>query len=215
MNIFDPVKFSIEENTFLKEALGQPVIVALRTKPADVNVKAVKPLLDRVQELVDLEKHAGAVWCGVDAIKKAIDTYLAEADKWSLDQRRGRPRFPSMHSYDSRGNPHRGAPGADSDQVKTYFGDDGQRHTFAIELIPTNVVDWKPEWTEADRPKGGLRVDKEVNRIECTICGYTESYNPESRGSYNAARGRISKHLRNAKDEVEAHRELHTNEFGG
>lgn len=213
MNIFDPVKFSIEENNYLKEVLGQPTIVALRSKPADVNVAAVKPLLDRVQELVELEKHAGLTWCGVDAIKTSIDIYLTQAERWETDRRRGRPRFPTMHTFDSRGVPHRSGPGSDQGQVRTYF-EGTERKKFEIQLIPDNIEDYKPEWFEADKPKNGLILDKDKNRIECSVCGHTETFRPDSRGSYNVARGRMSKHLRNAKDEVAAHREIHTNEFG-
>lgn len=212
-NIFDPVKYSIKENEYLREVLGQPTIVALRSKPADVNVAAVRPVLERIQELVDLEKHANLEWCGVDALKKSITIYLEQAEKWSLDKRRGRPRYPSMHTFDSRGVAHRSGPGSDQGQVRTYFEGD-KRIKFEVQLIADNVEEYRPEWFEADKPKNGLILDKDKNRIECSVCGHTETYRPDSRGSYNVARGRMSKHLRNAKDEVQAHREIHTNEFG-
>jgi hypothetical protein len=125
-----------------------------------------------------------------------------------------------MHSFDSKGRPHRYGPGSDAGRVKTYFTAKGERLPFALELIPTGVADWTPLWAAgADDPgqDAGIFNNAEKNRIECMIagCGHTESYKTDSRSSYNAARARISKHLRTATNSVDAHREVHTNEFGG
>jgi hypothetical protein len=119
-----------------------------------------------------------------------------------------------MHAYDGKGRPHRQGVGSDSGQVRTYFDAAGQRVPFAIELVPTGQAEWHPEWAKADEASDGLKVDRDNRRIECLICGHTEAFNPDSRGSYNAARGRISKHLRSATIEVERHREVHMTEFG-
>ncbi len=214
MTVFDPVKYSNEENKFILENLGKPPVVALRGVPSNVNRAAVKSVIDRVYELVELEKHAGLTWCGQDAIKASINTWLTESEKWANDRRRNAPRFPSLYSYDQKGRPHRYGPGSDSGQVRTFFGKDGQRHKFAVEFVPDGIEEYHPEWGAADTPKDGLTVSKEFNRIEC-FCGHTEQYNPDSRGSFNSARSRMSKHLRSATTEVDRHREVHTNEFGG
>lgn len=213
MTIFDPVKYSNEENQFILSNLGKPPVVALRALPALVNRAAVKPVLDRLYELSELEKHAGMTWAGVDAVSTAISTWLEQSEKWAVDKRRNRPRFPSMFSFDQKGRAHRYGPGSDSGQVRTYFGKDGQRVKFAVELVPEGIGEYIPEW-QADLPKDGLTVNTELNRVEC-FCGHTERFNPESRGSFNSARARMSKHLRGATDEVDRHREIHTNEFGG
>jgi hypothetical protein len=152
-------------------------------------------------------------WCGTEEVAKSINTWLTESEKWAVDRRRNAPRFPSLYTYDQKGRPHRYGPGSDSGHVRTYFGPDGQRHKFAVDLVPEGVEEYQPSWM-ADQPKDGLKVSTEFNRIEC-FCGYTERYNPESRGSFNSARARMSKHLRSATEEVDRHREVHTNEFGG
>lgn len=188
MTVFDPVKYSVSENQFLLENVGKPPVVVLRTLPAGVNKAAVKPVIDRVYELAELQKHAGMEWCGVDAVKEAITTYLTESDKWATDRRKNRPRFPSMFTFDPKGRPHRYGPGSDAGQVRTYFGKDGQRHRFAIDFVPEGVSEYTPEWI-ADVPKDGLIVNAELSRIEC-FCGHTEKYNSESRGSFNAEIGR-------------------------
>ena len=214
---FDPVKYSIEENKFLFSHAGEPPVVALRDLPERVNLRAVKPILTRIYELIELAKHEKTEWLGVEKIKQAITTYLAQQDKWLKDRKRGAPRFPSMHSFDSKKRAHFQGPGSDSGQVHTYFDEKGERHEFAVPLLGTDEVTWVPDWakgpTDVPTDKTGIWVDSPNNRFEC-FCGHTESFGPDSRSSYNSARARMSKHLRSAKDEVDRHREIHTNEFG-
>jgi hypothetical protein len=220
---FDPTLLSKNENEFLLNALGEPTIVALRNIPRDVNAKAVRPILDRVNELQELEKHEDQKWVGVAALKKAITVWLQQNDKWASDHRRNRraPRWPSLYSYDAKGTPRRSGPGSDSGRVKTYFGPSGERIPFEVQLIPENIAEWvAPGFTEQTQEKN-LFIDTEKNRIECRVplseggvCGHTESYRSDSRASYSAARARMSKHLRKPGAEVDLHRELYTNEFG-
>lgn len=242
MTTFNPVKLSLEENAWLLRHLGEPPQVALRdihpaldpkASPKDknpviypdgVNPASVKPVVEGIFELVQLEKHDGLQWVGIEKVKTAIQTWLTQNAKWEADSKRyrGAPRWPSLYTYDSKGRAHWGGPGSDSGEVRTYFGPAGERIPFEIELLNEFI---RPEWsaptmeTEDNAPL--LKVDSETNRIECMIplaeggrCGHTESYKAGSRASYNAARARMSKHLRKATVEVEAHRELHTNEFG-
>jgi hypothetical protein len=230
INEFDPVSFSEAENLWLLENIDKPPVVALagikavRVPPAGrnkngviypdgVNPNAVGPLMRRVQELDDLSKHEGQGWVGREAIREAIRTYLAVDAKWAADARRSSkaPRFPSLYSFDSKGRPHIGGPGSDSGQVRTYFDEAGNRKPFAISLLAVDDSWAGPGFTEV--PEKGLMVNAEATRIEC-FCGHTERYKADSRASYNAARARISKHLRKATDNVEQHRELHANEFG-
>jgi hypothetical protein len=215
-NIFDPVLYSIQENEFIRANAGLPTAVAIRNIGPGVNPKAVIPALSRLYELTELEKHSGLVWCGLEPVKAAISAYLEQAERWSMDRRRGKPRFPTMATYDSRGRAHMQGPGSDSQFVKTYFDQHGNRIPFAIELIADGQDEWTPDWTVSDDPKAGsgITVNHELNRIEC-FCGEVFKYKSESRGSYNAARGRLSKHLRSATEELDRHREIHTNEFGG
>lgn len=219
IDTFNPVKYSLEECEFLKENLGKPTIVALKAVPVNVIVKAVKPVLDRVNELQDLVKHEkGFTWVGVEAMVNRIDIYLTQQAKWIADKKRfpRAPRFPTMHSYDAKNKPHRGGPGSDSGQVRTYFDEKGERHEFALNLLANmETGGWAPEWAkESTIDTKAIKNDIENRRLECTVCKHTETYKHDSASSYNAARGRLSKHLRTATDEVALHRELYTNEFG-
>lgn len=213
-NTFNPVKFSIAENEYLLANLGKPPVVALRGLPAEVNMAAVRPIMEQVYGLIELAKHSGQEWAGVEAMKAGISIYLEQAAKWKADKKRfrGAPRFPTMSIYDHRKRPHRQGPGSDAQEVQTYFDAAGNRHKFEVDLVPSGIPDWNAPGQEAPNP-GGLVVEEK--RIVCTVCTHTESFNPESRASQNAARARMSKHLRTSTDEVDRHRELHTLEFGG
>lgn len=240
---FNPVSLSNAENQFLLEWLGKPPVVAMKAitgvrnpaaHPKDKNPliypdgvvpAAIKPILEGVYELQEMEKHEGTKWVGVEKVKSAIQTWLSQNAKWKFDHDRTRgkaPRYPSMYSFDARGGAHLGGPGSDSGMVRTYFGPAGERIPFEIDLVDAQSFAWTPpSYVEQGIADVRLKIDSEAHRIEClvpmndgTTCGHTESYKTESRSSYNAARARMSKHLRKATKEVEAHRELHTLEFG-
>lgn len=218
---FDPVRYSELECEFLIKHLGEPPIVALQEIPPSVSLTSVREEVERVYALMEMEKARGTKWIGVEECKRLLQLYIDQVRKWREDWVRTRgkaPMFPSMYSYDSKGRPHRGGVGSDSGVVKTYFDKTGNRLPFAQDIAPSGFDDsWTPEWANnegTDLPKQGLKVDALNSRIECLVCGHTEKYNTESRSSYNAARGRISKHLRTAKDNVDDHRAVQTNEFG-
>lgn len=245
---FNPVQLSNQENEFLLKHLGTPSIVALKEikgvlnpnaprgpdgrirdsnpyiYPDGVIPSAVKPVLDGVLELQELEKHEGLKWVGIEKIKDAIRVWFRENQKWSDAHARTRgraPRFPSLYAWDAKGKGHRAGPESDAGEVKTYFGPAGERIPFAIDLIYEDQEQWTPPLPPATEADARLYLDSTRNRIECrvplpdgTLCGHTENYQSNSRRSYNTARARMSKHLRKATVEVEAHRELHTLEYG-
>ncbi len=222
-NVFDPVKLSLDENAFLLEVVGKAPVAVKKMIPAGINARAILPVVEKVYELIELEREDGSQWVGVEAVKASIQTYLAQANKWSKDKRRGKRRFPSLFSYDARGRAFRGGPGSDSDQVRTYFDPaTGERKKLAIELIKDVNAEWQAPTEEATAPvtvgseapvTDGLTHNVDMRRFEC-FCGHTEQYKPGSRQSENFARSRMSRHLRTAKEEVEKHREIHTLEFG-
>lgn len=227
LQTFDPVLYSQAENEFLLQNLGKPPItVTKQALPAGVNLTAVRPIIERVYELEELQKHEGAKWVGVESLKRKIEVWLNQNAKWAADARRFRsaPRWPSMYSIDGKGRAHLAGPGSDSARVRTYFGLAGERIPFAVDLIDPENDGWVPPSTGADTNGADTRyfVDEPGHRIECrvkaadgTICGHVETYKADSRSSYRAARARMSKHLRKPGNEAEQHREVYTNEFGG
>lgn len=235
-NVFDPVKLSIEENKFLLRHLGEPWTIAARDihpvplvaphrkdrnpvhYPDGVTPAAVRPVIDRVYELQELQKNHDESWVGIDAVKAACQTYIDQSLQWEKDKRRGAPRFPSMHSFDSKGRPFKGGPGSDTGQVQTYLTSTGERKPLAIELIPTDSDRWSAPWVKSSEAgtgdlSDGLTVNEDNGTVEC-FCGHNEKFKKDVRSSYNSARARMSKHLRSAKEEVFRHREVHTANFG-
>lgn len=222
---FDPTLFSQEECEFLKTHANEPPIVAMKSLPLPgVNPRAVRPVLEGLQELKQLaQADAAFVWKGVGAVIEAIETWQEQNTKWARDTRRGAPRYPSRYSFTSRGKPLLSGPGSDNHTIKTYFRSDGSRAEFAVDLLTDGAASWVPEWIdravaepekEAPKPVSlTLTVNSELNRIECGVCGHTESFNGASRQSYNSARGRISRHLRKPNSLPNEHTELHTQEF--
>lgn len=216
LTVFDPVDYSFAENEFIYAQVGKPPVVIKKSLPPGVNPKAVMPLLERVYELVQLKDADGDVWCGVEPIRESINVYLTQQAKWASDHSRKRnaPRFPTMYTYDSRGRGFHYGPGSDAGKLRTYFDEKGKRVQFAVELVPSGVTEWHPEWAQADIAKDGIVVNEPASRFECPVCQRAESYRPDSQASKTAARARMSKHLKNAKDEVQAHREVYLAEFG-
>ena len=213
-NIVNPAKYSEAEGEFIIEHLGEPVVVALRSAPSGVNPAAVTPLLRRVQELIELEKHEGIKWVGVEAVKEAFALYLDLMRKWRSDKRKNAPRFPSLYTYTKRGRPIWSGEGADNGIVKTYLTKGGTRESLEIALTLDDEPEWNPEWANADVPVEGIALNNELNRWEC-FCGHTEKFRAEHRGSQNAAKARMSKHLRSATEQVDEHREAYALAFGG
>lgn len=224
INEIEPARLSEEEHEFLLAHVGEPPIVAF--KGSNLNpgqIAAVKPIIESVHELITLEQHDGAKWCGVEAVKEGIRVYLRETRKCLEQAQRLRNKAqrvmaqsPSMYTIDGKGKFHWAGPGSDSDFPRTYFTKDGKRKVFKIELFPSFAEDYVPYWVEGavkEVPKE-LIEDPEKNRIECAICAHTESYRSESASSYNAAKARMSKHLKKPKSEPEMHQEYHTNVFG-
>lgn len=218
---FDPVLYSIKENEFLLTCLGKPPVVVMREVPTGVNPAAIKPIVTRVYELEQLKTHEGATWVGLGLIKEKIQAYLEQNAKWAADKRKSKkaPRWPSMYSYDAKGRPHLGGPGSDSGHVRTYFDAQGNRVAFEINLEDNSLDGWVAPTLGSEittDQTAGLFVNAEKNRLECGVkgCGHTEAYKNESRSSFNAARARMSKHLRKADNSKEIHLEVYSNEFG-
>jgi hypothetical protein len=249
LKVFSPVYFSDAENRFLLDHLGEPAILAVRDIKGVENTEAryrlpgqrrdkdamvfpdgvvpasVRPVLEGVMELEELQKFKVLKWVGIAAIKKSIEIWFREKTKWKNQHKRNPnfPRWPSLYSWDAKGQPHRGGPGSDSGDVKTWFDEKGNRQPFAVNLIVIEdeiepfVAPTRDETAADER----WFEDPVTNRFECRvkdaeghICGHTESYKDGSRQSRSIARTRMGRHLKNAKNEAEQHREVYTMEFG-
>jgi len=203
MESFNPVRYSLEENQFFLKHLGESPVLALQTTtPQGVNPVAVQEVLGEFYELDELEKHRGVPWAGKEVVTQVITRYLSEYEKWREMAKRGAPRFPTMHAWDGKGRPHRGGVTSDSREVTTYFDENGDRQPLAVNLREKSMPDFNAPWVKKAEPiPESLIEDAEKGVLQCSIDGWTTNFKPESRQSYNMARGRMAKHCRASKDE--------------
>jgi hypothetical protein len=203
MDVFDPVQYSLEENKFFLQHLGESPVVALQeTLPSGVNPVAVREVLGALYELDEVQKHRGHTWVGQTAISTSITTYLTEWEKWKEMSERGAPRFPTMHAWDGKGKPHRGGVGSDSKQVTTYLTKNGKREPLAVTLQANSQQPFVPDWIQEDDPlPADLVHDAEKGFLQCPVDSWSTNYNPDSRSAYNMARARMSRHCKASKDD--------------
>jgi len=203
MEVFDPVRYSLEENKFfLSHLCESPVSAMQESLPSGVNPVAVQEVLGEIYELEELNKHRGIEWAGKKAVSVTIEKYLTEHERWSEMSTRGAPRFPTMHAWDGRGRPHRGGISSDSGGVNTYFDEKGERVSFRVPLRDVAAELFKAPWVKKDEPvPEALIEDTEKGSLKCPVDGWVSNFKPESRQSYNMARARMSRHCKSSKDD--------------
>lgn len=229
-HVFEPAIYSDEELNFFLSHLEQTPTAALHgALPAGVNPTAVRSLLDRLQEYDQLQKVHAVAWSGFDAIKDSILRYLAWRERTEEIYRRtgGRSnqraiRHASQYVWDGSGNAYKFGIDADSaEMVRTEIMEDGSRRPFGVKmlepegkLIPS-LEDIAP-WVRTGKGAAQALADKVVidqstrqGTMKCTVCGRVESFDSKNRQELSAARARMSRHLKTAKNEVARHRLLH------
>src|SRR3989337_2609339 len=104
---FVPARYALGEWAWLKDKLGKPpAVVFADPLPPRVNPNAVKPLIESIYSLMQLQEHRGENWVGITALRELIDRYLGEYAKWQEYHKRGAPRFPTLFMWDASGKPH-------------------------------------------------------------------------------------------------------------
>ena len=205
MDVFDPVKYTLEENEFFLNHLGESPMVAMEDAlPQGVNPAAVQEVLGAVYDLKELETHRGRSWVGTEAVADSIKVYLREWHKWKELSKRGAPRFPTMYAWDSKGKPHRGGVGSDSGQrVSTYIDEQGIHHPLQLELHDSAVPDMEMPWAQHTKEPIPDEIihDAKNGKLECPGDGWATNYNPDSRMAYNVARARMARHCKTSKDD--------------
>jgi hypothetical protein len=203
MESFHPVRYSLEENRFFLEHLGEsPVSVLRDPTPVGVNPVAVQEVLGEVYDLAELEKHRGIPWAGLQNVGKIITRYLTEYEKWQEMSTRGAPRFPTMHAWDGKGRPHRGGITSDAGEVSTYFDENGDRQPLSLSLRDTATTKFTAPWIKKEEPiPDHLTEDLEKGVLQCPVDGWAENFKPDSHQSHNMARARMAKHCKASKDD--------------
>lgn len=223
--LFDPAMLSLEELNFLLVHLGEPTTVAVSDidtrKTPGVHPDAIRTFLTLVNDLEDMRLHKGIPWAGFDLVKDAITRYLLWDERAREIYRRGGPRHPSMHNWDSTGRIYRGGTGADSSEmVRSEILNDGTRKPFRVNLREATanpeakaVMPWldvQPSTPTVDT----VAHDETSCTLTCSICGKAVSYNKKSgKAAFNRARGHMARHLSTSREELQRHRVLYAKEF--
>jgi hypothetical protein len=219
-DVFDPVLLSVEETAFVLEHVGKPPAVVARVKmPLGVNPRTVLPVIEQVYALEEVAKHDKEPWVGVEAVKDRCRIYLEQQAIWQELKAKHKgnpswPTFPTMAGWDSRGKPALGATGSDAGRVRTYFDANGDRKPFALHLHGDDGPAFQVPWLKTTPVFDKLLTDDAKGFVRCPICEHTEKYNVDAPSDRNAAYARMARHLSSAKEQIEAHRELHTKVYG-
>lgn len=220
-NLFEPADYSIEELTFALKHLRESPNVALHDGvPAGVNPLAVRTLLGRLYDLEELRTVKGVPWgwsddgqlTGFEAIEDSIERFVAWQEKCLEMQKRGGPRHPSQHNWDSTGAMTHGGIGSDaSDKVISEIADDGRRLKFAVMLREDGRKRTvKMPWQQPPPPLGADKIELENGVYTCTICAKPIcSFDPtKGRREQNKARKIAVDHVRKSTTEIARHRAL-------
>jgi hypothetical protein len=216
---FEPALYSIEENLFMAEHLGESPNVALnKGTPVNVNPKAVRPVLQRVFELIELEKHEGEAWIGVEALKSSIVTYVDSIHEWERDKRKGAPYPPTVYEWDTRGRARMHGVGSDAHMVKTYFDENGARKELGVPLSGGIGAKYIPEWARrkaaAHRVNTDLVIDMDNGKMACPVCQYTVNFNKDDHSKLNIAKAQMAKHMKSDRKNPDDHRVAYGTIFG-
>lgn len=232
---FEPGLCSIPELHFILDHLKEPPVAAFQDFDPQGNPKhrgvirvRAESILTRLFELQQLQDYRKVEWAGLEAIEDSITRFLSWHDRVQEMKRRGFKRGePSMFHWDEMGEPYKFAIGADSGElVRTEIQNDGSRKPFGVKLTHTaamamrqdlsDVAPWINRAAHSENPVVDRLVETVKGRmgnIACSVCGKVEEFDAANRQKRMAARGRMAKHLKNAKQELHRHRLLLRKEF--
>lgn len=220
---FEPAMMSLPELKYALDHLGESPSVALYNldpvKHPGIIRSRLETLLARVYELQELHTHRDVEWAGIEAVSDSITRYLDWHERVQEMKRRGfKKGEPSQFHWDEVGEAYKYAIGADSAEcVRTEIADDGSRRPFGVKLTMTPTQMMAQDLSDVapwiNRGKHKVRTDDKLEEavngrmgtIRCTICSKTEEFDAANRQARVAARGRMGKHLKNARQEKHRH----------
>jgi hypothetical protein len=220
-NLFEPADYAIEELSFTLKHLRESPNVALHDGvPAGVNPLAVKTLLGRLYDLEELRTIKGVPWgwsddgalTGFDAIEDSITRFIKWQEKCLDMQKRGGPRHPSQHTWDSTGAMSHGGIGSDaSEKVRSEITDNGERRKFAVMLHEDGRKrSLRMPWQKPSPKIGDDAITLDNGVYTCSICQKPiASFDiDKGRPAQNKARKTVREHIRQTKSELQRHRSL-------
>ncbi len=213
---FEPADYSLQELAFLMAHMEEtPTVALFEDVPAGVNRAQIERTLTTFNQLEELRKVKKQQWAGFDAIKDSAARFIAWQEKTMELRRRGGPRHPSMHTWDSTGAMTTGGIGSDSsEKVRHEITDDNQRIPFAVPLRDVNKKSVDLPWvtkTRSSRKSAPVDIVSHTPGIyTCSICDKpVATYDTiTGRRGQNKARTAAVKHLKTCKSEITRHRAI-------
>jgi hypothetical protein len=227
---FEPAQYSIPDLHFLMENLGKPPVVAFRQPLAPgTHRNILEEALRTVYEHEEIKKAEDTyAWAGIEALTDSIARFLKWCDLSLEMRRRGAVdstgaliTYPSHYVWDEDGRAFKFAVGADAaDMVRTEILEDGSRKAFGVTLanpagqtMPhiSDIAPWVRQGVRAAQHDDKVVDEKKSERISnlrCTICDYTQQYDPANTGQRRMAMARMHTHMRSAKVSINRHRVL-------
>ena len=222
---FEPTEYSVEELRFLlTEVEKPPVIVRDMALPKGVVRTQVLKLVTACYELQEKFANIGIPWAGYTRVREAIERTMSWYQTCAELARRGGPKHPSMHTWDSNRYLPRGVE-SDAQIVKTEILADGSRRPLGLDLASPDGQKVGPSLVGAAPwlAPGGSSVEQDLlaatpsallfqenekshtGQVQCPICDWTESYTLQKAGSKNMATVRMKKHLKQSKTDRDKH----------
>jgi len=162
----------------------------------------IENALDRFRDLDEMQEAGQVQWCGPDAVREQIDTWVERQRRYK-DRKRSNPggkaHHPEMSAYDRRGQRQYQGEGSDVGRVRRYdlalldegFTDDSD---FTQDLQSGN----------GSSPAGDSYYAEEIEEgddyLDCPVHGCNERQNiktPDSNRSRQMSRAMLAKHLKN------------------
>lgn len=230
---FEPALFSAGELQFLLDHVEETPVAALhKGVPTGVNPAAITKILTELQEYDQIHKAHRVEWAGFEAIKDSILRFIAWQERCAEIYRRtggvsgqASIKHASQYAWDAAGGAFKYGIDSDSaEMVRTEILDDGSRRPFGVRLMEpeghmapdlAEVAPWIRPGGHRPAFKDTLdtKASKTSGTITCSICGKAENFNPKVRSTQSAARARMGRHLKQAREDVSRHRLLHRKEF--
>lgn len=223
---FEPGMFSIPELHFALEHLREPPVASFSDFSVDtypgVQRARLEPVLEKIHEFETVRQHRGVEWIGFDAIQDSIERFLQWHDRSEEIRRRSRGTIvnPSQFHWDDTGARYKYAIGADSaEMVRHEILDSGERKPFKVRMtlkpedaLAASVTDLMP-WVMSKKGllvKDAIEIQtaKRTGTMRCSVCGHSEEFQSASQQAKAGARGRMVRHLKAAKEEMNRHRIL-------
>jgi hypothetical protein len=220
---FDPVIFSDEENLFIQKHVGKSPAAAFtgaKYGPGFSRI-GVEAFLSRIRDLKDVQELHKLPWVGEEPIVERSNMWMEYRERYKAAKALNpSSAHPSMFHFTADGSEYYQGVGSDSGLVRTYFDEDGTRRPWALPLTKAHDAQSQAAWGSQEIVESmqddrlAVNEDLTLGKVECSICGHTETWDPDKPTGRGPARRKMKKHCMSARKDVAMHRKLGVEVFG-